>query len=260
MNLIKIIYLFTSVSLLLLVVNAQLTASAELDESKVLQGEKVGLTLTLQNTGIDRIGEINLYVNNSALDFARNITIPSLFPNSKYTKILTITVPTSTTPGTYDVATSIYYEGKTTLLISNLEVLQFPLQVSYKLDKGSVGVGEEDKLMVEISNVGDSDLDNVLVNLMIPDKFKLETSNNITVTILTPHETVSKNFFFTPLPGADGDYNIISEISFRDQDEIVHSDSDFIVVTVGSGIGLLETVILIIILVVLVSLFIRRIA
>lgn len=256
----QIIYLFISASLLLSLGSAQITGSLELMKDKVCQGEKTELIITLFNMGVDEIRNINVFINNTELELKHNITIPGLSPNARYSKSIEIQTFSSTEIKMYPITTYIIYEGKTLLLTSDFEVVPFPLQVEFDLEKSQMSVGEENKLTVDVSNVGDRDIKDLKVIITIPNKFNMNGSNNMTLETLTTHQTVSKDFFFSAQSGADGEYHIIIFTEFLDMDEETHQDSKFIKVTVGSGLGSFEIILLIIILVLLVSLFIRKLA
>lgn len=254
------IYLFISVSLVLSFASAQITGSLEIAEKKICKGEKTNVMITLFNSGINEVKDINIFVNSSELDFKNNITVPALSPNSRYSKSMELQTFSTTKIKKYQIAAYISYEDKTLLLTSELEVVPFPLEIKVNLEKNQMSVGEENTLTVEVSNIGVEDLKDLKVIITLPNKFKMNDSNNITLETLTPHQTISKDFFFSAQKGASGEYHIIVFTEFLDKAGEFHQDSKFIKVSVGSGIGIAETILIIIVLVLLISIFIRRIA
>lgn len=241
-------------------VNAQtISGTLTIDDSKIYQRESAELTISITNNGISRINDISIIIENSDLGLSKNISLDRLDGLGHYTNSFNIATNTETQTMTYEISTIIYY-SQTSLRLQSvfLEVVKFPMQVTSILETDGLAPGDPAELKITIENVGNEELVNVLVSVVPPTGFKVNGSDNISLSIFTPTQKVSKDFvILTPYTGS-GDYHILIRTEFLDSDGVLHVSSIYQNLNIGVGTNWVEIILIFVILLLLVSLFTRK--
>ncbi|GEM_PF-6180326 len=259
MNQRRIIYLIISASLLLNIAFAEnIRANFDLSAPTVYQGEKTSAYLSISNEGINTINDIRITVSNPTLGLSNTVTIPKLGPGSLYTKTFDIQTLDSTDPGNYNITATVEYGAKVLTLRNALKVDVFPIQATVGVKSMSMSPGDTNTLTVNVANAGSEGIKNLYISVNAPSNFKLSGSTNVSLPLLTIGESITKNFDFKAVGTSSGDYHIIADIFFVDSKGAAHTDEVFVKVSVGSGIGIWETIAIVAILVLMVAFFIRK--
>lgn len=241
-------------------VNAQtISGTLTIDDSKIYQGESVEVTISITNNGISRIDDISVIIENSDLELSKNISLNKLDGRGHYSTSFNIATNTETEIMTYDIPATVYY-SQTSLRLQSifLEVVKFPMQVTSELEPEGIAPGDPARLSITVENVGNEDLSNVLISVVPPTGFKVNGSDNISLSVFTPTQKVSKDFvILTPYTGS-GDYHILIRTEFLDSDGIVHTTSRYQNLNIGTGTNWVEIILIFVILLLLVSLFTRK--
>jgi uncharacterized membrane protein len=225
----------------------------QLEKETIYQGEDTKLEFELSNVGLYTLTDVRLNIElPPEFGGAKNITIPTLAPNTPYSTSMPLQSTASTPLGKYAITGTAYMEGLSEKLgTKQLTVADWPITTETSLEKSSVAAGDNDSLSVIIKNRGGYDLENVLVSLKAPFGFKA----NVTTIDFGSLSAVTKQIensipFAVSSAAQTGDYRMTLEITFTDEFGN-HTYTRDIPINVPGGFSALETILMVLIVVVI---------
>jgi len=221
-------------------------------QSSVYTTEDASVSFTLTNNGATAINNA-LVTLGVPIDLGGNRTFnaPSLSAGASFSKTVKIVTLDNTPLMNYSITGTVSYGGQ---VIDYppvyLNVVQFPVSLSYKFLKDSMSAGSENTLVVMLKNNGTDSLTNLNININYPGGFITNSSKNLYLPQMAPNLELRQELMFIAPADANGDYHIGISADFS-SNGVTHTIETFAKVYVSGSASLnwLETLLTIIIVI-----------
>jgi len=248
----RMLGLIISFSLMLTIVQAQVTFKLAPEDTRVLAGEDASLYISLKNEGTRSLSNVIISVN-LPREFGgqRNITVNSIGSGATYMKTVQIVTYDTTKLGNYSVNATLRYGGEVIDYPNvNVEVVGFPLSLYYHFQNQNMKAGEQNSMIVAVKNIGDGTLTNLNIDMDYPGGFITNMSRNLYIPEVVSNLEISREFVFIAPADANGDYHVGIKVGFRENDKF-HSIEKYARVSVQGSptFGWLETLLTILIVI-----------
>lgn len=200
--------------------NAQISFSLSPDHTEVLAGEDASLYLSLKNRGTKSISDVLITLDlPGQFGGQRNFTVRSLSAGATWSRAVDIITLETTEPGNYSANATVTYQGEEIEYPGvEIEVIEYPLTVTYHFLNERMKAGGENSLVISVKNTGDRTLEGVELTIDYPAGFITNMTKTLYLYEMIRNMEIRQEFAFIAPADANGDYHAGISVEFRDDE------------------------------------------